>query len=189
MISWGMLMFQDRVSPLMEQLLFFHDHTLMVLLIITSLIIYVNFIIIMRSMEDRYIMEGHWVEIVWTLFPAVVLVFIAFPSLRLLYLLDEVIVPGLTLKVIGHQWFWRYEYGDFGKVEFDSYIIVEGGLGSFRLLDVDNRLVVPEGTMIRCLVGSEDVIHSWAVPGLGVKIDAVPGRLNQVSFFMRRVGL
>lgn len=116
------------------------------------------------------------------------LVFIAFPSLRLLYLLDEVSDPLLTLRVIGNQWYWGYEYTDFLNVEYDSYMINEGG-GLFRLLDVDNRVVLPVDGAIRLLVSSYDVIHSWAVPGLGVKIDAVPGRLNQRSFFIERVGL
>lgn len=182
-------MFQDAVSPLMEQLIFFHDHTLLILLIITSLVIYVNWLLIVNMVIDRYLLEGHEIEIVWTVFPALVLIFIAFPSLRLLYLLDEVIGPGLTLRVIGHQWYWSYEYRDFNDIEFDSYIRREYSSGSFRLLDVDNRVVIPDRRIVRTLISSSDVIHSWAVPGVGVRVDAIPGRLNQASFYIGRLGL
>lgn len=103
MATWGTIMFQDRASPLMEQLIFFHDHTLLILLIITSLVIYMIYVLIINVMINRFLLDGQEIEIVWTVFPAVVLVFIAFPSLRLLYLLDEVLVPGITLKILGHQ--------------------------------------------------------------------------------------
>ena len=183
------IIFQDAVSPLMEQLIYFHDHTLLILLIITSLVVYVIYLLIINLVVDRFLLDGHEIEIVWTVFPALVLFFIAFPSLRLLYLLDEVMVPTLTLKVVGHQWYWSYEYRDFGIIEFDSYMKRDGELEMFRLLDVDNRVVIPERCMVRSLVRSGDVIHSWAVPGAGIKIDAMPGRLNQVSFYLGRIGL
>nr|YP_008378732.1 cytochrome c oxidase subunit II [Appalachioria falcifera]AFR77029.1 cytochrome c oxidase subunit II [Appalachioria falcifera] len=189
MATWGGLLFQDSVSPLMEQLIFFHDHALLILLLITSLVIYMIYMLMSNMMLNRFLLEGQEIEIIWTVFPAVVLIFIAFPSLRLLYLLDEVSSPGLTLSVLGHQWYWSYEYSDFGDLEFDSYMSADDGVGDFRLLDVDNRIVLPAGCMVRSLISSVDVIHSWAVPGLGVKLDAVPGRLNQSSFFIERVGL
>nr|AOR87162.1 cytochrome c oxidase subunit II [Asiomorpha coarctata] len=189
MATWGDLLFQDSVSPLMEQLIFFHDHALLILLLITSLVIYVIYVLATNMMLNRFLLEGQEIEMVWTVFPAVILVFIAFPSLRLLYLLDEVSSSALTLKVLGHQWYWSYEYSDFGQLEFDSYMKVDDSGGDFRLLDVDNRVVLPAGCMIRSLISSVDVIHSWAVPGLGVKLDAVPGRLNQSSFFFERGGL
>lgn len=136
-------------------------------------------------------MEGQTIEVVWTVIPAVTLIFIALPSLRLLYLLDEVNDPTITLKVIGHQWYWRYEYSDFNQVEFDSYIIPldDLELGGFRLLEVDNNIVLPILTQIRAIVTAADVLHSWAIPALGVKIDGTPGRLNQVSFYINRAGL
>jgi len=119
------------------------------------------------------------------------LVFLALPSLRLLYLLDEVNYPVLTVKAVGHQWYWSYEYSDFSDVEFDSYIVSSGDLevGDYRLLEVDHRMVVPTWCDIRVLVSSADVLHSWAVPSLGVKVDAVPGRLNQLSFCVNRAGV
>lgn len=140
---------------------------------------------------NRTLLERQTIEVIWTVLPAVILLFIAFPSLRLLYLLDEVNQPGVTVKAIGHQWYWRYEYSDFIKVEFDSYIVPTGDLeeGQFRLLEVDNHTVVPILSQIRMLVSAGDVIHSWTVPALGVKADAIPGRLNQISFICSRPGL
>lgn len=111
--------------------------------------------------------------------------------MRLLYLLDEVNEPSVTLKVIGHQWYWSYEYTDLGEVSFDSYITQTPTLEArgFRSLDVDARAVVPFHTQIRVLVTAADVIHSWALPRAGVKVDAVPGRLNQVGFFRMVAGV
>ena len=119
------------------------------------------------------------------------ILFIAFPSLRLLYLLDEISEPSITLKTIGHQWYWSYEYSDFMDIEFDSYIIPsnELNLDSFRLLDVDNRIIIPINSQIRILITAADVIHSWTVPALGVKVDGTPGRLNQTNFIINRPGL
>jgi cytochrome c oxidase subunit 2 len=133
-------------------------------------------------------------EIGWTLTPALVLLFIAYPSFTLLYSMDEKLNPWVTIKVIGHQWYWSYEYSDYtldSSLAFDSYMVGEQDLtlGGLRLLEVDNRTVLPTQTPIRILVSSADVLHSWAVPSLGVKIDACPGRLNQVSVFLKREGV
>lgn len=119
-------------------------------------------------------------ELAWTIYPAVTLGGIALPSLRILYLIDDVTYPSLSLKVIGHQWYWSY---NIGEKEFDSYILNIDDLlvGSSRLLEVDNRVVIPSRIDIRLLVSSADVLHSWAIPSLGIKVDAVPGRLNQYS--------
>lgn len=143
------------------------------------------------------LLEIQIVEWVWTIIPAILLLQIALPSLLLLYMLDESVDSSLTLKTIGHQWYWRYEYRDFWSVgegtnlEFDAYMIPTNELteGIFRLLDVDNRTVVPVHTQVRMLISSADVLHSWTVPSLGVKADAVPGRLNQVKFIGQRPGL
>nr|ASM82646.1 cytochrome c oxidase subunit II [Eudohrnia metallica] len=191
MATWTNLGFQDSASPLMEQLTFFHDHTLFILLMITVMVGYLLGVLYFNRFVHRFLMEGQLVEVIWTIIPAVTLIFIALPSLRLLYLLDEVNRPSMTLKVIGHQWYWSYEYSDFGNVEFDSYMVPEGNLTEkgFRLLEVDNNIVLPVCTQIRALVSAADVLHSWAVPALGIKIDATPGRLNQTSFLMNRSGL
>nr|QXT45788.1 cytochrome c oxidase subunit II [Maccaffertium mediopunctatum] len=191
MTTWANLGFQDSTSPLMEQLTFFHDHTLLILVMITVLVGYLMVALFFNSYTHRYLLEGQTIEVIWTILPAITLVFIALPSLRLLYLLDEVSDPSITLKAIGHQWYWSYEYSDFLQVEFDSYMIPTRELeeGNFRLLEVDNHTVLPMNTQIRVLITAADVLHSWAVPSLGVKVDGTPGRLNQTSFLMNRPGL
>lgn len=191
MATWANLGLQNRASPLIEQLIFFHDHTLLILIIITILVGYLIGILFFNNYTNRYLLHGQTIEIIWTILPAIVLLFIAFPSLRLLYLLDEINEPIITLKTIGHQWYWSYEYSDFLNVEFDSFIIPTSDLPAdgFRLLDVDNRVVLPINSQIRILVRAADVIHSWTVPALGVKVDATPGRLNQTNFIINRPGL
>nr|YP_010248180.1 cytochrome c oxidase subunit II [Gonodactylus smithii]YP_337838.1 cytochrome c oxidase subunit II [Gonodactylus chiragra]ABA18050.1 cytochrome c oxidase subunit 2 [Gonodactylus chiragra]QTK16221.1 cytochrome c oxidase subunit 2 [Gonodactylus smithii]UEV86991.1 cytochrome c oxidase subunit 2 [Gonodactylellus affinis] len=191
MATWGYLGFLDGASPLMEQLIFFHDHAMIVLTLIVTIVGYMMCSLMTNKFVNRFLLEGQTIEIIWTMLPAIILLFIAFPSLRLLYLLDEVNEPAITLKTIGHQWYWSYEYSDFQQIEFDSYMIPTNELSNnnFRLLDVDNRAVLPMNTQVRVLITAADVIHSWTVPSLGVKADAIPGRLNQVSFLMNRPGL
>jgi len=181
----------DRNSPLIEQLNFFHDHTLLILIIITILVGYIITILFFNKFTNRFLLHGQIIEIIWTILPAIILIFIALPSLRILYLLDEIISPSITLKTIGHQWYWSYEYSDFLNIEFDSYIIPynEISLNSFRLLDVDNRIVLPLNNQIRILISAADVLHSWTIPVLGIKVDAFPGRLNQTNFQINRSGL
>nr|ANQ92678.1 cytochrome c oxidase subunit II [Bathynomus sp. YS-2016] len=188
---WSSLGFQNGASPLMEQLIFFHDHVMVLLVAITGLVGYIMSSVFFNHLTNRSMLESQTTEVIWTILPAFVLIFVAFPSLRLLYLLDEVMGPGLTLKAIGHQWYWSYEYSDFMGVEFDSYMVPADSLSpsGFRLLETDNHTVLPMGVQVRVLVTAEDVIHSWAVPALGVKGDAVPGRLNQLSFTCLRPGL
>lgn len=191
MATWDIISFQDRCSPLIEQLIFFHDHVMLILVLIVCLVLYVLGLLIINSFTNRFLYEGQEIELVWTLLPAIVLLFIGFPSLRLLYLLDEVNIPLITLKTIGHQWYWSYEYSDFLNLEFDAYIIPINDLtsGEFRCLDVDNRIRIPLNVQVRTLVTAADVLHSWALPSLGLKVDAVPGRLNQLSFLALRPGV
>lgn len=191
MSTWANLGLQDSASPLIEQLTFFHDHTIIILFIITVIVSYIIVSIFLNSYVNRFLLHGQTIEIIWTILPAIVLLFIALPSLRLLYLLDEINTPSITLKSIGHQWYWSYEYSDFLNIEFDSYIIPLNDLpiDGFRLLDVDNRVVIPIDSQIRILVTAADVIHSWSVPSLGVKVDGTPGRLNQTNFLVNRPGL
>nr|YP_009306168.1 cytochrome c oxidase subunit II [Haliotis discus hannai x Haliotis iris]AOP04387.1 cytochrome c oxidase subunit II [Haliotis discus hannai x Haliotis iris] len=192
MAQWGQLGFQDGASPMMEQLIFFHDHALLILLLITTLVGYLTASFMVSSLTSRYILEQQTIETIWTILPAIILVFLALPSLRLLYLLDEVGMSCLlTIKATGNQWYWGYEYSDFKGMEFDSYMLPEDTLenGQYRLLEVDRRMVVPTKTDVRMLITSNDVIHSWAVPSLGVKVDAIPGRLNQTSFMASNEGV
>nr|YP_009412727.1 cytochrome c oxidase subunit 2 [Anabropsis carnarius]ASK85598.1 cytochrome c oxidase subunit 2 [Anabropsis carnarius] len=192
MATWSNINLQNSASPLMEQLTFFHDHTLLILTMITVLVAYIMTSLFFNEYTHRYLLEGQTIEVIWTILPAVTLIFIALPSLRLLYLLDETLEPLVTVKTVGHQWYWSYEYMDFTNPrEFDSYMIPynEMSENGFRLLDVDNRTILPMHTQIRMLITAADVLHSWTVPALGVKVDATPGRLNQTSFFMNRPGL
>nr|YP_009312259.1 cytochrome c oxidase subunit II [Henicorhynchus siamensis]BAU46199.1 cytochrome c oxidase subunit II [Henicorhynchus siamensis]BAV71656.1 cytochrome c oxidase subunit II [Henicorhynchus siamensis] len=183
--------FQDAASPVMEELLHFHDHALMIVLLISTLVLYVIFATVSSKFTNKYILDSQEIEIVWTILPAFILVLIALPSLRILYLMDEINDPHLTIKAVGHQWYWSYEYSDYSNLAFDSYMIPTQDLapGEFRLLETDNRMVVPVESPIRVLVTADDVLHSWAVPSLGVKMDAVPGRLNQTAFIASRPGL
>ena len=188
---WGQLIFQDAASPIILQLISFHDHTLIILTLVISVVSYAMYVIMVNSLTNRYLIEAQQIETIWTIVPAIILIFLALPSLRLLYLTDEVRNPALTLKAIGHQWYWRYEYTDFKDIEIDSYIVPTSDLlpGEYRLLEVDNRIVLPIQIEVRVLVTAADVIHAWTVPALGVKVDAVPGRLNQLGFTINNPGI
>nr|UYB78628.1 cytochrome c oxidase subunit II [Alectorobius rudis] len=190
MSTWSNISFPNSNSPIMEQLIFFHDHSMTIIILITFITLYMIFNIITNKYKSRSLMEGQEIEIIWTILPAVILIYIAFPSLRLLYLMEESFYPSTTIKIIGHQWYWSYEYSDF-NIEMDSFMIptTQMSNNSFRLLDVDNRLITPFNTNMRFLISSEDVIHSWTIPPLGIKMDAVPGRLNQISTMASRPGL
>lgn len=191
MTQWGQLIFQDAASPIILQIIAFHDHALLVLTLVVTLVGYALTALIFNKYTSRFTTEAQQVETVWTVLPAVTLLFLALPSLRLLYLTDELSQPSVRVKAIGHQWYWSYEYSDFPSVEYDSYIIPTDDLklGEFRLLEVDNRIVVPIQLEIRLLVTAADVIHSWTIPALGIKIDGIPGRLNQLGFTVRRPGV
>nr|WNH21416.1 cytochrome c oxidase subunit II [Etropus crossotus] len=182
---------QDAASPLMEELLHFHDHALMIVILISTMVLYIIVAMVTAKVTDKYILDSQEIEIIWTILPAIVLILIALPSLRLLYLMDEINNPHLTVKAIGHQWYWSYEYTDYEDLAFDSYMVPTQDLapGQFRLLEADHRMVVPAESPIRVLVSAEDVLHSWALPALGVKVDAVPGRLNQTTFIVTRPGV
>nr|ANH55833.1 cytochrome c oxidase subunit II [Hypogeophis brevis] len=183
--------FQDAASPIMEELLHFHDHTLMIVFLISTLVLYTITIMMSTKLTNTNSMDAQEVEMIWTILPAIIMIVIALPSLRILYLMDEISDPHLTIKSIGHQWYWSYEFTDYDALSFDSYMTPTNNLetGQFRLLEVDNRMVVPTESPIRMLVTAEDVLHSWTVPSLGVKTDAIPGRLNQTTFITTRPGV
>nr|YP_009117089.1 cytochrome c oxidase subunit II [Pelotretis flavilatus]AGI78927.1 cytochrome c oxidase subunit II [Pelotretis flavilatus] len=183
--------FQDAASPLMEELLHFHDHALMIVFLISTLVLYMMTAMATAKFTDKLILDSQEIEIVWTLLPAIILILIALPSLRILYLMDEVDDPHLTIKAMGHQWYWSYEYTDYETLGFDSYMIPTQDLepGQFRLLEADHRMVIPMESPIRVLISAEDVLHSWTVPALGIKADAIPGRLNQTTFIVNRPGV
>jgi len=194
--------FQDGASPGFEGIVALHDSIFFFLILISVSVFWILFAIIRNFSSAKsgiiykYLNHGTILELIWTISPALVLIAIAFPSFKLLYTLDEVIDPALTVKVTGHQWYWTYEYSDMlsesgDSIEFDSYLIPESDLedGQLRLLDVDNRLMIPVNTHVRFIVTSTDVLHDFAVPSLGIKIDATPGRLNQTSALAEREGV
>nr|YP_009336330.1 cytochrome c oxidase subunit II [Rasbora aprotaenia]BAW32975.1 cytochrome oxidase subunit 2 [Rasbora aprotaenia] len=183
--------FQDAASPAMEELLGFHDHALMIVFLISTLVLYIIVAMVSTKLTNKFILDSQEIEIVWTVLPAIILILIALPSLRILYLMDETNDPHVTVKAMGHQWYWSYEYTDYENLGFDSYMVPTQDLtpGGFRLLETDHRMVIPKESPIRILVSAEDVLHSWAVPSLGVKMDAVPGRLNQAAFIVSRPGV
>nr|YP_010397866.1 cytochrome c oxidase subunit II [Rasbora kalochroma]UQJ79078.1 cytochrome c oxidase subunit II [Rasbora kalochroma] len=183
--------FQNAASPVMEELLSFHDHALMIVILISVLVLYIIVAMVSTKLTNKFILDSQEIEIVWTVLPAIILILIALPSLRILYLMDEINDPHVTVKAMGHQWYWSYEYTDYENLAFDSYMVPTLDLipGEFRLLETDHRMVVPKESPIRVLVSAEDVLHSWAIPSLGIKMDAVPGRLNQVNFIVLRPGL
>ena len=193
--------FQDPATPIMQGLIDLHHDIMFFVIFIATFV----FWMIVRTLYHfnarrnplpEKIIHGTAIEIAWTLTPSVILVLIAIPSFALLYSLDEVVDPAVTVKAIGHQWYWSYEYSDYTQADdqsilFDSYMIPDDELelGQLRLLEVDNRMVVPVNTHIRVIITAADVLHSWAVPSLGVKCDAVPGRLNQIPLFIKREGV
>nr|AKN01341.1 cytochrome c oxidase subunit II [Entomovelia sp. YC-2015] len=191
MAKWSQINLQDANSPIMEQLIFFHDNTMIILLTITIMISWMMIKIINNKKINRFMMENQMIEIIWTIIPAMILILIALPSLRILYMMDEIKNPNITIKAIGHQWYWSYEYSDFKNIEFDSYMKPTNEIqkNEFRLLETDNRIILPMNNQIRMMITATDVLHSWTIPCLGIKIDAVPGRLNQGVIFINRPGI
>jgi len=194
--------FQDGASPSYEGIVELHDQILFYLIVILIGVTWIlsstilNFNNKTNPIVYKYHNHGTLIELIWTITPALVLIAIAFPSFQLLYLMDEVIDPAMTIKVVGHQWYWSYEYSDYitenlDSIEFDSYLVPTDELeeGQLRLLEVDNRMVVPVDTHIRFILTGADVIHSFGMPALGLKMDAIPGRLNQTSVLIEREGV
>nr|QWK44966.1 cytochrome oxidase subunit II [Protohalopteris sp.] len=206
--------FQDPATPIMEGIIYLNNQLMFLMILISCFIGWLLF----QTLKFYSDFDFHWgvsvenrnkkyssrvygksthstmLEIIWTISPAVLLMFIGLPSFSLLYSMDETVDPAITLKVIGHQWYWK-------GIKFDSYLVPEedlsipklyctGKVGKvLRLLEVDNRVVLPIYTHIRVLVTGADVLHSWAIPSLGIKVDSCPGRLNQIFLFLKRDGV
>lgn len=193
--------FQDPATPIAEGILLFHHDLIFILIFVVAFVswILVRILVLFDAKvhsTPTTTVHGTFIEIVWTLVPAFLLILIAVPSFALLYSVDEVIDPALSLKIIGHQWYWSYEYSDYidnscESIAFDSYILPEDelSLGDLRLLEVDNRVVLPVDSHVRLIVTSSDVLHCWTIPSFGVKMDACPGRLNEASVFIQREGV
>ena len=196
MSSWSQLGLQDAFSPVIEEFIYFHDFTNIILLFILRFVGLILTRILFNKIIHKSLLEGQVLECIWTLIPALILIQIALPSLVLLYTLEEYRRDkGISLKATGHQWYWSYEYPEFSAdrniVRFDSYMVPSNELlpGDFRLLETDNRVRLPSQIPIRILVTRGDVLHSWAIPRLGLKVDAVPGRLNQLRVEVNSVGV
>jgi heme/copper-type cytochrome/quinol oxidase subunit 2 len=200
-MPWG-IYFQDSATPQMEGLVELHDSIMYYLVIILFSVGWIllsiirNYVASKSPISHKYLNHGTLIELIWTITPAIILILIAFPSFKLLYLMDEVSDPSMSILAEGHQWYWSYQYPDFLNldnefIEFDSYIVPESDLeeGGLRILEVDNRVILPELTHIRIIITSGDVIHSFSCNSLGIKCDAYPGRLNQVSVFINREGV
>ena len=193
--------FQDPATPIAQGIQDLHHDVFFFMVFILTFVIWMlgrtlwHFSAGKNPIPSK-IIHGTTIEIAWTVTPSLILMIIALPSFALLYSMDEVVDPAITIKAIGHQWYWSYEYSDYSRsddssIVFDSYMIPEDDLqpGQLRLLEVDNRIVLPVNTHVRIIITAADVLHSWTVPSLGVKTDAVPGRLNQASIFLKREGI
>lgn len=187
--------FQPPATPVKDRLSIFHDELLIIIALITAFVLGLLVYVMWRFNHRRNPVPSHTshntvIEMLWTVVPVVILIIIAIPSFKLMYYMDRVPNPEMTIKVTGHQWYWSYEYPDQGELTFDSNIIPEDQLkpGQKRLLDVDNPLVVPADTIIRVLVTGTDVIHSWFVPSFGVQEYAIVGRLNESWMNIERPG-
>ena len=195
--------FQDPATPSMEKIIDLHNDVMVFLVLIIIFVLWMLIKIVMHFNENNYTtlrfsFQHHTnIERIWTYIPTLILILIATPSFSLLYTVDELHAPKLTVKIIGHQWYWSYEYTDWSpnsldeSIMFDSYMLAEDDLtlGAYRLLEVDNRLILPSNMSIRLLITAVDVLHSWTIPSFGVKVDACPGRLNQAGLYIKRSGI
>ena len=197
---------QEPASISMEGILIFNKHLMflltLIILVIAWIVVYTlyYFLEFNNKYESKFVHSTE-LEIVWTTIPAVILIILAVPSFSLLYAMDEIAEPEISLKVLGHQWFWSYEISDFNScqkqeqsLKYVCYMMVLDGLpktkqGYFRLLETNKRVILPTNTHLRLLVTAADVLHSWTIPSFGLKVDACPGRLNQINLFIKRVGV
>ncbi|MAS86991.1 MAG: cytochrome c oxidase subunit II [Micavibrio sp.] len=193
-VNWGMDL-QTSFSPVKERM---HDFHTMLLYIITAIVLFVLFLLLYvifrfnkkANPTPSKFTHNTLIEVVWTAIPVIILMVIAVPSFKLLFYGDRTPDPEMTLKVTGYQWYWGYEYPDFGDISFSSYMIPDDEIkeGQLRLLETDKAVVLPIETNIQILVTAADVLHSFAMPAFGVKTDAVPGRLNETWTYIEKEG-
>lgn len=198
--------FQDPATTTMEGIFLFNLHLLFVIIGIVVLVAWLLFVILknfteLKSSTTKNFTHSNIIEIIWTTIPAFILLSLASPSFSLLYSLDEISNPEITLKILGHQWYWSYEISDFKScsqnqnLKYASYMLTNESLkennsiGFFRNLETNKRVVLPTNTHLRLLITAVDVLHSWTIPSFGVKVDACPGRLNQANLFIKRFGI
>lgn len=188
--------FRAPESPVMEQIMSLHGYMLIMVFVIPAFVLGLMAWIFYRYSQKKNPVPSNTthntkLEIIWTTIPVLILIAIAIPSVKLLYFMDKAVDAEMTLKVVGYQWYWGYEYPDNGGIAFESVMIPDNEIkeGQVRLLETDNRIVLPVETNIRVLVTSTDVIHAWAMQELGVKIDAVPGKLNETWLRINKPGI
>lgn len=193
-VDWQMG-FQPAASPVMERMVDFHNLLLVIIFSVAAFVMVLLLIIIVRfnakaNPVPSKTTHNTLLEVIWTVVPIMILVVIAIPSFKLLFFYDTVPDSAMTIKAVGHQWYWAYEYPDDGDFGFDASMVEDGDLadGEPRLLATDEKIVLPVDTDIRVLLTAEDVIHAWAVPALGVKMDAVPGRLSETWLRITKEG-
>jgi cytochrome c oxidase subunit 2 len=191
---WQMT-FQPAATPIMERVTAFNELVFWIILVITLFVLALLLFIVVRFRASANPVPSKTthntvLEVLWTVIPIVILIVIAIPSFKLLYYIDEVPESELTIKVVGHQWYWSYEYPDH-EIAFDSNMIPEDELkaGQIRLLEVDNRVMVPVATNVRIIMTADDVIHAWSVPAFGIKFDTVPGRLAETWIHVNKEGV
>ena len=170
-------------SSLIEQILSFHDWVMMIVTSVSFLVLIRIWMVWVNISPYRKLKNNQFIELYWTLLPTVILTFVGIPSLHLLYIVDERVVASLSVKVVGHQWYWQYDYPD--NSSYNSYLSKR----DYRLLDVDHRLYTPVGRAVQLLITAADVLHSWTVPAIGIKSDAVPGRINKLVLLAKHAGI
>ncbi len=191
MSLWGQILLQDGGTKLIKSIAWLHDHAIVLVALIIVGVGYFILTLSANRLSCRTMLEGGAWSCLFTIIPFILLFCLAVPSLCILYIIDNPGNPQLTLKALGHQWYWSYEYGDFSDFTIDSYMTPTRSLniGEYRLLEVDHRACLPLGIDRRIIVRSLDVIHSLAVPSLGLKVDAIPGRLNQITVSPKKAGV
>src|SRR3954471_78854 len=182
---------QQSASPVMDNIVWFHNFLFVLITVITLFVLALLIIVVVKFNAKANPVPSRTthhtlIEVAWTLIPVLILVGIAVPSFRLLFLQLDVPKADLTIKVTGKQWYWSYAYPDHGKFEFDSLLVQDK---KPRLLGVDNEMVVPVNKIVRIQTTGADVIHSFAVPAFGIKVDAIPGRLNETWFKATKLGM
>nr|ALQ78700.1 cytochrome c oxidase subunit 2 [Potomida littoralis] len=183
MSIWSQLGLQEGTSVLGVEVQGLYDYSMFIIVMIFSFVVYFMLKVLCHKLTGRVYLDSQGLEVMWTIMPFWLLLALGLPSIKLLYLMDEINLPEASVKVVGHQWYWSYEYSDIrgSSYSYDSYMVSDSSLeGGYRLLEVDNRCVVPTLLTIRGLVTSDDVVHSWAIPSSAIKADGVPGRINQV---------
>nr|YP_009122506.1 cytochrome c oxidase subunit II [Radix auricularia]AJJ48421.1 cytochrome c oxidase subunit II [Radix auricularia] len=180
----------DPATPIQEEMMLFHDHALVLLIGIFMFVVILGMNLVFNKLSSRTMLEAQQLETIWTIIPALLLIWLALPSLRLLYLLDEQPSDGLVLKSTAHQWYWSYEL-PYNGMAFDSYMVPLKDLneGMYRLLEVDNSVTLPYEVNTNIITTSADVLHAFALPSMGLKMDAVPGRLNSMNMFINFPGI